>query len=250
MPIVDNWWQTELGWPAIALSRGLDKTLPIKPGSAGLPVPGWDVRVLKPEVAAESESEFFATRTEEQLREAGARSKSGNPHKLATRYGPTDSRHHSRISPHPVLHEAEPGQLGPVAIRLPLPPGSLLTLHNNETRFRKAYTDPHPGYFEVCGVQMHSSRLRRVIFSSLQTLYFNAFRTVHSFCIDEPHVLFLSADAMLHVRRPAMRDFTTTTDICTSCLVWMTYSMWQRIGCRRAQSRLQLQDTLPLPSAP
>jgi propionyl-CoA synthetase len=45
VPVVDNWWQTETGWPIAANLRGLDE-LPIKPGSPSVPVPGYDVQVL------------------------------------------------------------------------------------------------------------------------------------------------------------------------------------------------------------
>ncbi|HEX5535525.1 MAG TPA: propionyl-CoA synthetase [Actinomycetales bacterium] len=45
IPVVDNWWQTETGWPIAANLRGLEP-LPIKPGSPSVPVPGYDVRIL------------------------------------------------------------------------------------------------------------------------------------------------------------------------------------------------------------
>jgi propionyl-CoA synthetase len=45
VPVVDNWWQTETGWPIAANLRGLDP-LPIKPGSPSVPVPGYEVAVL------------------------------------------------------------------------------------------------------------------------------------------------------------------------------------------------------------
>ena len=45
IPVVDNWWQTETGWP-IAGNSLRHGALPIKPGSAARPAPGWDVRVL------------------------------------------------------------------------------------------------------------------------------------------------------------------------------------------------------------
>ncbi len=45
VPVVDHWWQTELGWPAAANCRGIE-SLPLKPGSATVPVPGYDIRVL------------------------------------------------------------------------------------------------------------------------------------------------------------------------------------------------------------
>ncbi|WP_019931374.1 AMP-binding protein [Nocardia sp. BMG111209] len=44
-PVVDHWWQTETGWPICADPIGLQE-LPIKPGSASVPVPGYRLRVL------------------------------------------------------------------------------------------------------------------------------------------------------------------------------------------------------------
>jgi propionyl-CoA synthetase len=44
-PVIDHWWQTELGWPAAANFKGLG-LLPIEYGSAGAPVPGFDIVVL------------------------------------------------------------------------------------------------------------------------------------------------------------------------------------------------------------
>ncbi len=45
VPVVDNWWQTETGWPIAANLRGLEP-MPIKAGSPSVPVPGYDVQVL------------------------------------------------------------------------------------------------------------------------------------------------------------------------------------------------------------
>jgi propionyl-CoA synthetase len=45
VPVVDNWWQTETGWPIAANLRGLEP-MPIKPGSPTVPAPGFDVRIL------------------------------------------------------------------------------------------------------------------------------------------------------------------------------------------------------------
>ncbi|EHR63150.1 propionyl-CoA synthetase [Saccharomonospora cyanea] len=45
VPVIDHWWQTETGWPIAANPRGLE-AMPVKPGSATVPMPGWDVRVL------------------------------------------------------------------------------------------------------------------------------------------------------------------------------------------------------------
>jgi len=44
-PVIDNWWQTETGWPITARFRGLSLT-PFKPGSGGRPCPGYDVRAI------------------------------------------------------------------------------------------------------------------------------------------------------------------------------------------------------------
>lgn len=45
LPVIDNWWQTETGWPIASNLVGLEQ-LPIKPGSATVPVPGYDVQIL------------------------------------------------------------------------------------------------------------------------------------------------------------------------------------------------------------
>jgi propionyl-CoA synthetase len=60
VPIIDNWWQTETGWPIAANLRGMEP-MPIKPGSPSVPVPGYDVRILDPsgaEVDAGSEGDI------------------------------------------------------------------------------------------------------------------------------------------------------------------------------------------------
>jgi len=45
IPVIDHWWQTELGWPALGVSLKED-VLRIKSGSAGKPVKGFDVQIL------------------------------------------------------------------------------------------------------------------------------------------------------------------------------------------------------------
>ncbi|HEX6888642.1 MAG TPA: AMP-binding protein [Candidatus Nanopelagicales bacterium] len=45
VPVVDNWWQTETGWPIAANPRGLEP-LPLKDGSPSVAVPGYDVCVV------------------------------------------------------------------------------------------------------------------------------------------------------------------------------------------------------------
>ncbi|MDZ7748324.1 MAG: propionyl-CoA synthetase [Halofilum sp. (in: g-proteobacteria)] len=95
VPVIDHWWQTETGWPAAANCIGIEQ-LPVKPGSATVPVPGYDMRVL----------------------DRGGR-------------------------------ERAAGELGDLAIRLPLPPGCLMTLWNNDQGFRKAYLERYPGYYRT-----------------------------------------------------------------------------------------------------
>ena len=92
-PIIDNWWQTETGWPIAANLRGLDP-MPIKAGSPTVPVPGFDVRILD---------------------EAGT--------------------------------EVAPGTEGLICIRLPLPPGALSTIWNNDDQFLESYMSRFPGYY-------------------------------------------------------------------------------------------------------
>lgn len=46
LPVVDHWWQTETGWSIAANPMGIEP-MPIKPGSATAPMPGYDVRILR-----------------------------------------------------------------------------------------------------------------------------------------------------------------------------------------------------------
>ncbi|NGY05745.1 propionyl-CoA synthetase [Solimonas terrae] len=92
-PVIDNWWQTELGWPAIANPRGIE-ALPVKAGSASVPVPGFDVQVL------DADGQVAAK-----------------------------------------------GEIGNVAIKLPLPPGTLTTMWNNEQGYIDNYLTRYPGYY-------------------------------------------------------------------------------------------------------
>jgi propionyl-CoA synthetase len=46
IPVVDHWWQTETGWSIAANPMGLEP-LPIKAGSPTVPMPGYDVRILR-----------------------------------------------------------------------------------------------------------------------------------------------------------------------------------------------------------
>ncbi len=93
VPVVDNWWQTETGWPICANPRGLDG-VPLKPGSPSLPSPGYDVVVLDP---------------------------SGSP--------------------------VSAGTEGSIALRLPLPPGTLATIWGSDDRYRASYLSMFEGYY-------------------------------------------------------------------------------------------------------
>ncbi|MFQ3173080.1 MAG: propionyl-CoA synthetase [Flavobacterium sp.] len=93
VPVIDHWWQTESGWPMIANMIGVEK-LPIKPGSVGKAVCGYDIKIFDEEGT-----------------------------------------------------EVGPGQQGYVVIKLPLPPGTLLNLWNDNTRFKAGYLEQFPGYY-------------------------------------------------------------------------------------------------------
>ena len=95
VPVIDHWWQTETGWPIGANCVGLE-LLPVKPGSCGKAVPGYDVRVLDDEGA-----------------------------------------------------EVADNQIGNIAIKLPLPPGCLPTLWNNDAAYLESYLETYPGYYKT-----------------------------------------------------------------------------------------------------
>jgi propionyl-CoA synthetase len=48
IPVIDHWWQTETGWSIAAGPMGIE-AMPVKPGSATVPMPGYDVHVLRPD---------------------------------------------------------------------------------------------------------------------------------------------------------------------------------------------------------
>jgi propionyl-CoA synthetase len=93
IPVIDHWWQTETGWAIAANLMGLEP-MPIKPGSPTMPVPGYDVQVLR------------AT---------------GEP--------------------------AAAGEEGAICVRLPLPPGTLPTLWNDDERYVSSYLSAFDGYY-------------------------------------------------------------------------------------------------------
>jgi len=93
-PVLDHWWQTETAWAITGNFRGLE-FFPPKPGSASLPMPGYDVTILD--------------------------SITGEP------MGPNTE--------------------GIIAVKLPLPPGNLTTLWENDEGYKESYMDPYPGYY-------------------------------------------------------------------------------------------------------
>jgi acetyl-CoA synthetase len=60
IPVIDHMWQTETGGPIVGNPYGLG-LLPIKPGAAGLPLPGIEAAVMTPEgeLCAEGEKGIF-----------------------------------------------------------------------------------------------------------------------------------------------------------------------------------------------
>ena len=52
-PVIDNYWQTETGWPVLCLQPGLDLK-PVKFGSPGLPNLGYRLRVINEVTGAEA----------------------------------------------------------------------------------------------------------------------------------------------------------------------------------------------------
>ena len=95
VPVIDHWWQTETAW-AIAGNPLGTHLFPIKYGSAGLAMPGYDLHVLNPG-----------------------------------------------------LEEVSCGESGGLFSKLPLPPGTLTTLWNDDEGFKRIYFSTHPGYYET-----------------------------------------------------------------------------------------------------
>ena len=48
LPVIDHWWQTETGWAMAANPIGIEH-LPVKPGSATMPAPGYYIDILDEE---------------------------------------------------------------------------------------------------------------------------------------------------------------------------------------------------------
>ncbi|MBX7243534.1 MAG: propionyl-CoA synthetase [Bacteroidia bacterium] len=93
IPVLDHWWQTETGWAMVANMTGYE-LFPVKPGSASLPVCGYNIKILSEEGK-----------------------------------------------------ELIPNQEGYITVKLPLPPGCLPTLWNEDRRFYESYLNQYPGYY-------------------------------------------------------------------------------------------------------
>ena len=95
VPVIDHWWQTETAWTICGNPAGIE-LLEVKPGSATVPMPGYDIQVLD---------------------EGG--------------------------------HEVEEGDIGSIVIKLPLAPGNLPTLWNNDEGFINSYLSAFDGYYST-----------------------------------------------------------------------------------------------------
>ena len=95
VPVIDNWWQTETGWPVCSNPVGIE-LLPIKKGSPSLPMPGYEVAVLD-----EQQNPLPANET------------------------------------------------GAIVLKLPLPPGCLPGLWQNEQGFYDTYLADYAGYYKT-----------------------------------------------------------------------------------------------------
>lgn len=45
VPVIDNYWQTETGWPTLSVAKGVDDK-PTRLGSPGVPMPGYKIKVI------------------------------------------------------------------------------------------------------------------------------------------------------------------------------------------------------------
>ena len=51
VPIIDNYWQTETGWPILSIAKGVED-MPTRLGSPGVPMPGYKLKLLNENTGA------------------------------------------------------------------------------------------------------------------------------------------------------------------------------------------------------
>ncbi|HQA18465.1 MAG TPA: AMP-binding protein, partial [Novosphingobium sp.] len=78
LPVIDHWWQTELGWPGVASCFALGD-LRRKRGSAGFPVPGYEFAILGEDGQPVSNGESGAVAIREPLAPGAFRALWNNP---------------------------------------------------------------------------------------------------------------------------------------------------------------------------
>ncbi|XP_020286313.1 acyl-CoA synthetase short-chain family member 3, mitochondrial isoform X2 [Pseudomyrmex gracilis] len=96
VPILNHWWQSEIGHPVTSLCLGYGHYPSLPKFSTGPPIPGYKIHVL---------------------REDGSK--------------------------------ASIKELGRIAIKLPLPPGFMLTLYRAPEKFKEVYFSKFPGYYDT-----------------------------------------------------------------------------------------------------
>ncbi|HEX4846568.1 MAG TPA: AMP-binding protein [Novosphingobium sp.] len=78
LPVIDHWWQTELGWPGVASCFALND-LRRKRGSAGFPVPGYEFAILGEDGQPLPQGQSGAVAIKEPLAPGAFRSLWNNP---------------------------------------------------------------------------------------------------------------------------------------------------------------------------
>jgi propionyl-CoA synthetase len=78
LPVIDHWWQTELGWPGVASCFALGD-LRRKRGSAGFPVPGYEFAILGEDGQPLPQGQSGAVAIKEPLAPGAFRSLWNNP---------------------------------------------------------------------------------------------------------------------------------------------------------------------------
>ena len=109
--VVDNWWSTESGSPMTGIALGLEgQRIPIKPGSAGKPMPGWDIRAVDDDGRGENSS-------------------------VGTLWAFSVNAY----------VEVKRGEMGNIVLGMPLSPTGFRTLWQDDIRFKAEYLDRFNG---------------------------------------------------------------------------------------------------------